>query len=80
MMVVSLWAIVMIVAFLNYSLMHCWMKSSVFLSTLEVGSSINKKFFRLIKALAKQSNCFCPTENISEALEMSVSSLSGNYN
>jgi hypothetical protein len=43
-----------------------------------VASSSTKNLFFLSKALARQSNCFWPAENISEILVISDFNLSGN--
>lgn len=66
-------AIVMMVVSLNFVFSTFWIKSSVLISTLEVASSNTKKLLFFLKsALAKQSNCFCPTEKTWEVLEISV--------
>ncbi len=49
---------------------------SEFMSTFDVASSITNILFQLSIALAKQNNCFYPTENISDALEIMVFSFS----
>jgi hypothetical protein len=67
----------MIVVFLNFYFRTFCMNSSVCISTFEVASSRNRIEVFRIKALAKHSNCFCPTENTYEVLETSVYSCLG---
>ena len=50
------------------------------LSTLAVASSINKILFLNSKALARQSNCLCPTLKFIPPSEISVLSLFGRSN
>ena len=76
MIVFSLCAIVITVHSLNRSRIVAWMNASVSSSTFAVASSTARILLSLSIALAKQSNCVCPTE--STAL-LSVKSVQSPY-